>query len=77
MQVVQAGGTLLEVEVGPKVAWKAPDYPLRQDAELKLTCIPTLMRWQNHTFSHRLDSDLEAAADDNAIELLVKEFLSQ
>lgn len=77
MQVERTGGTLLEVEVGPKVAWKSKEHPLRLDDKLKLTSIPTLMKWQNHTFSHRVDSELEVAADHSAAERIVQEFLSR
>ncbi|XP_026283399.1 thioredoxin domain-containing protein 17 [Frankliniella occidentalis] len=35
----------LHVSVGDRSAWRDPNCSFRTDARLKLTCIPTLLRW--------------------------------
>ena len=72
----ERGGTLLEVEVGLREAWKRLDHPLRLDTTLRLTCIPTLMHWKGHRCAQRLDTQLENAGDASTVEHLVNEFLA-
>lgn len=74
VQVQDLGGTLLEVEVGEKAAWKDPGHVFRQAAGLELTCIPTLMRWSGHTCTSRLDAELENAKTIEEIDSLVRMF---
>lgn len=74
MQVQAVGGTLLEVEVGEKTAWKDPGHVFRRAPELQLTCIPTLMRWSDHAWTSRLDKELESVKAADEVESLVTSF---
>ena len=76
LQIEELGGTLLEVEVGEKAVWKDLGHPLRSAAELKLTCIPTLMRWSAHGWTARLDEELEKAKTAEEVDILVRRFYS-
>ncbi|CAL8089941.1 unnamed protein product [Orchesella dallaii] len=39
-------GCLIRVRVGPKEKWKGKDdNPFKKDAKLKLTSVPTMIRW--------------------------------
>ena len=44
--VMNAGGNLLEIEVGEMAHWKDPRHPLRMDYRFTLKAIPTLMLWR-------------------------------
>lgn len=73
--VANTGGTLLEVEVGPRPSWKSPDHPLRVDRALHLNSIPTLVRWQHGSWTHRLDASLEAAQTSEEAHQLISQFV--
>lgn len=64
------------VEVGPKPAWKDQGHPFRSDPALKLTSVPTVMRWRDGAATHRLDSALEAADTSDAASAVLQEFLN-
>lgn len=76
VQVQDAGGTLLEVEVGEKQVWKDPQHVFRQSGSLNLKCIPTVMRWCNHGWKSRLDTELEEAKTGEEVESLVHSFFT-
>lgn len=63
------------VEVGPKSEWKDKEHPFRKDPALLLTSVPTMMRWQDGAFTHRLDADLESAHTPDAAEALLQTFV--
>ncbi|CAN1827692.1 Thioredoxin-like protein Clot [Linum perenne] len=46
---------LLRAYVGDRPTWRNPHHPLRVDPKLKLTGVPTLIRWENDTVKGRLE----------------------
>ena len=78
-QVSAAGGTLLEVHVGPRELWKDAQHPLRCDPVLACTSIPTVLEWRDGKPAQRLDRELEetrAAADPaGSTAALVQDFV--
>eukprot|EP00873_Tetraselmis_striata_P038822 jgi/Tetstr1/459086/TSEL_004536.t1 len=75
--VAEKGGTLLEVNVGDRPAWKDAGHPYRHEQDLQLTGVPTLMRWTVDGPAARLDSALEAAATDEESEALIAAFVEE
>ncbi|GLC33051.1 hypothetical protein PLESTM_000018800 [Pleodorina starrii] len=65
-------GTLLEVTVGPRTAWRGnPSHPFRLDPQLKLTGIPTLLAWGPSGATRRLGPELEACSSPAEVEKLL------
>ncbi|KAL3144229.1 hypothetical protein ABBQ32_004009 [Trebouxia sp. C0010 RCD-2024] len=75
-QVTEAGGTLLEVEVGPRQVWKAADHPFRRDKHIQLTGIPSLVKYTDTGLGVRLSSQLETAKTPAEAEAIAKQFIS-
>ncbi|GFR47132.1 hypothetical protein Agub_g8820 [Astrephomene gubernaculifera] len=69
----RSSGTLLEVTVGPRSAWKGnASHPFRVAPELKLTGIPTLLAWSPAGgATRRLGSELEACGSAAEVEQLL------
>ncbi|GIM11284.1 hypothetical protein Vretimale_14807, partial [Volvox reticuliferus] len=65
-------GTLLEVTVGPRSAWKGnPSHPFRVDPQLKLTGVPTLLAWSPSGATRRLGPELEACSSAEDVNSLL------
>jgi len=75
-RVRDAGGTLLEVEVGQRQVWKDQSHPFRTDPSLRVTGIPTLMRWDQDGCGRRLDAELEVAQTAKEADQLIAAFLA-
>jgi len=80
--VRDAGGTLLEVNVGPRPEWKDPDHPLRHDRTFKVGGIPTLVRWGARKEGGgaelaRLSDVLEKAADPAEARRILQDFVGE
>jgi hypothetical protein len=67
----------MEVEVGPREVWKDPGHSLRLSSALRLASIPTVMRWQDGTWTERLSSELESAATETDVRGLLERFLAK
>lgn len=66
-------------QVGPRPVWKDPGHPLRHHPALRLTGIPTLVRWHagdGGSPGARLGSELEAATSEAAADALIQEFVA-
>lgn len=68
-RVAERRGTLLEVCVGQRTAWKDMSHPFRLDPRLKLTGIPTLVRWTADGPAERVgtpnvDTDMDIESPD-------------
>ncbi|KAL3133508.1 Thioredoxin domain-containing protein 17 [Trebouxia sp. C0009 RCD-2024] len=74
--IKESGGTLLKVKVGDKASWKSQDHPFRQDPQLHLTSIPTLMHWKADSTcpGKRLDCQLESVHSASDIKQAIVEF---
>ncbi|GAX79605.1 hypothetical protein CEUSTIGMA_g7046.t1 [Chlamydomonas eustigma] len=76
--VTAVGGSLLEVRVGPKAAWKSPDHPFRLDADLKLKGIPTLFHWnEDGRKGEMAGPELEASSNAEEAENVVYDFIAK
>ncbi|GLI65588.1 hypothetical protein VaNZ11_009162 [Volvox africanus] len=65
-------GTLLEVTVGPRSAWKGnPSHPFRVDPQLKLTGVPTLLAWGPSGAIRRLGPELETCKSSEEVDKLL------
>eukprot|EP00884_Botryococcus_braunii_P014154 jgi/Botrbrau1/2273/Bobra.101_2s0096.1 len=73
--VLATGGSILEVQVGPRAVWKDPSHPFRQDPSLKLTGIPTVMLWSDGGPAAILGPELENAASAEEARSLMAAFL--
>eukprot|EP01026_Neomeris_dumetosa_P012122 TRINITY_DN14259_c1_g1_i4.p2 TRINITY_DN14259_c1_g1~~TRINITY_DN14259_c1_g1_i4.p2 ORF type:complete len:147 (-),score=12.71 TRINITY_DN14259_c1_g1_i4:191-631(-) len=73
--VAGTGGTLLEIMVGDRSTWKSPEHPFRHDPTLKLSGIPTLMKWEGGQPVARTGSDLERAQDEQQAKQVLTQFL--
>jgi len=76
----KTNATLLVCHVGDRPSWKDARHPFRTNPELRLTGIPTLMRWSRtgapmHDF--RLGSELETSETQETVEVLVSELLER
>ncbi|XP_062174780.1 thioredoxin-like protein Clot [Alnus glutinosa] len=60
---------LLRAFVGDRPTWRNPQHPWRVDSRLKLTGVPTLVRWENDTIRGRLE-DHEAHIENKIDALL-------
>ncbi|CAD7703180.1 unnamed protein product [Ostreobium quekettii] len=75
--VREAGGTLLEVAVGSRPVWKDEHHPFRHDPELHLTCVPTMIHWQDGAPGERVGPELEAAKTSSLVETTLRSFISR
>ena len=66
--------SVLVCRVGTHAAWRDAKHPLRLDKKIKLTSIPTLMRWHNDAPGPRLDKELEACGSPAQVTALVEPF---
>jgi hypothetical protein len=60
--------------------WKDKQHPLRQHPKLRLTGIPTLLRWRSGGGSSpgaRLGPELEAAGTEAEADALIRQFLAE
>jgi hypothetical protein len=74
--VTAVGGSLLEVRVGPRAAWKSVDHPFRLDTDLKLRGIPTLFHWNEDGRKGEVAGpELEAASSFEEASKVVSEFI--
>ena len=67
-------------QVGPRPVWKDARHPLRLHPALRLTGIPTLVRWRSEAGGSpgaRLGPELEAAATEAEADRLIAGFLAQ
>lgn len=64
------------MRVGERALWKSPSHPLRLDAKLKLTGIPTLFKWTPDGPSQREPGALEAASTDAAALSVAQDFVN-
>jgi len=73
-----AGVPLLVVDVGSRASWKSPAHPFR-GPPLRLTCIPSLLRWDKEAGApaeKRLSNELEDAPDKAAVATLASAFFA-
>ncbi len=63
-------------QVGDQAAWKSKNHPFRQDSQLHLTSIPTLMHWKADETcpGKRLDKQLESVHSAAAVKSAVLAF---
>ena len=63
-------------QVGDKASWKSQDHTFRQDPQLHLTSIPTLMHWKADSTcpGKRLDNQLAATHSESDIKQAVLAF---
>lgn len=63
-------------QVGDKASWKSQDHPFRQDPQLHLTSIPTLMHWKADSTcpGKRLDNQLESVHSASDIKQAIFQF---
>lgn len=73
--VREAGGTLLEVQVGSRPEWKDPQHPFRHRPELQLTCVPTMIRWSDSGPAERIGPELESAKTQQEVEAVLHAFM--
>ena len=76
---VKAATCCIWSQVGDRAAWKSQDHPFRQDAQLHLTSIPTLIHWKADETSpgRRLDKQLEAGHTEAEVKQTVLAFTEQ
>ena len=43
--------------------YRSPDYVYRKNSSIKLTCVPTLIKWQNGKVLGRLNDSQSQVAD--------------
>ena len=68
------------LQVGPRPVWKDKQHPLRQHSALRLTGIPTVVRWHSENGGGpgaRLGPELEAAATEAEADGLIAQFLAK
>ena len=66
------------MNVGDRPAWKSPDHPYRNEADLKLTGVPTIFEWTAEGGPvRRLGSELESASNAEEAAALISKFLDQ
>mmetsp|Transcript_953 Transcript_953/g.2942 ORF Transcript_953/g.2942 Transcript_953/m.2942 type:complete len:135 (-) Transcript_953:227-631(-) len=75
--VAETGGTLLQVNVGDRPVWKDPNHPYRQEPDLKLTGVPTIIRWTADGPGQRLGPELEAATTEDEAAALIAKFIGE
>lgn len=56
--------------------WKDQGHPLRQDPELQLTGIPTLIHWGSEGKQEVLGKELEAAQSEQEADSLIAQFIA-
>ena len=64
------------MQVGPRLVWKDQEHPLRRDASLSLTGIPTLVRWGADGPEERIGTQLERAGSVQEADQIVAQFLA-
>lgn len=66
-------------QVGDRGVWKSKDHPFRQDPQLHLTSIPTLMHWTADETrpGKRLDKQLESTHSAADVRQTVLTFTEQ
>lgn len=62
LEQVTGGCVLLECTVD-REPYRKPDYPYRIDSKIRLTCVPTLMKWANGKALARLNDSQSQVAE--------------
>jgi len=80
--VAASGGSLAEVNVGPRRAWREPDHPLRTLPWLRLSGVPTFVRWGRDAAGGgailaRVDRTLERAGTEAEARQVLGSFLAE
>ncbi|CAG9460739.1 unnamed protein product [Pedinophyceae sp. YPF-701] len=76
-EVVGAGGTLLLVFVGDRDTWRNPKHPLRMDPDLRVTGLPTMMRWGAGGKLGEVGAELEKAGTPEAAREVIRDFIER
>lgn len=77
----QIKGSLLEVQIGEKDEWHDMHHPLRQDSDVMLRFIPTLIYWDPETFrplpGTKLEDPLSATKSSHELAVVLAEYVQK